>query len=477
MTALEFYELKEQPFGVTPDARYLFLTSSQNDALSSLIYGIESGCGLVALIARPGLGKTTLLYQTQNILRERARLVFLFQTISTPLDLLRALLSGLGVLDLRGNLVEMQIRLKELLAHQYRAGRRVVLVIDEAQNLEEPVLELVRMLSNFETSSDKLIQIILAGQPQLGDNIGSPELLQLRQRFSIFARLQPLTAEETTQYVTHRLRVAGYGGDRPLFTKDAFELITQGSEGIPRNINNLCFNALSLGCALKQMPIDRDTVRRVMADLDPVQMRQKFFRPPPQQQEEQRVITVKATAVHPRARRAAPVAAGWLPKARFAFVAVLVVVAAMFMGREWLGRSEAAQPAGVVAAAPTPAVSEPGLALASEPPVSATVDTPAPLVPEPQKAAADGGAGPATEGAVQAERSAELRMPPDLVLVAPGQTLLGICAKKFGSCSAQILQQIYDLNPSLSDIDHIETGQKLKIPVLAAQSIAPRTTP
>jgi type II secretory pathway predicted ATPase ExeA len=336
MTALEFYDLKEQPFGVTPDARYLFLTRIQSDALSSLIYGIESGCGLVALIAKPELGKTALLHQTQNILRERARLVFLFQTISDPLDPLRALLSGLGVRDLRGNLVELRIRLKDLLAQQYRAGRRVVLVIDEAQNLEEPVLDLACMLSNFETSSDKLIQIILAGQPQLGDNLGPPELLQLRRRFSIFARLQPLSAEETAQYVMHRLRVAGHGGDRSLFTKDALALITRA---VPRNINNLCFNALSLGCALKQMPIDRDILRQVVAILDPVRVRQEFL---------SSTTAAGATQGHYRqgyscsssAGEGCGHGAGWFPKAGYASVALLVVVVAMFVGGEWLVKAE-----------------------------------------------------------------------------------------------------------------------------------------
>src|SRR6201996_6699006 len=281
MTVLDYYRLEELPFGVTPDSRYLFLTPAHKEALNSLVYGIESGCGFVALIAEPGLGKTTLLYQTLEILRDNARIVFLFQTISTPLDLLRALLSGLGVRELRGNLVEMQITLKDLLGEQYRAGRKVVLVIDEAQNLDDSVLELVRMLSNFETASDKLIQIILAGQPQLAENIGSPELVQLRQRVSIFAKLSPFTADETTQYIAHRLRIAGYSSDMPLFTRDALALITQASEGLPRNINNLCFNALSLGAALEQKPIDREIIRQVTADLDIGQLRPRITQPQP----------------------------------------------------------------------------------------------------------------------------------------------------------------------------------------------------
>ena len=156
MMVLDYYRLEEQPFGVTPDPRYLFLTPTHKEALNSLIYGIEAGCGFVALIATPGSGKTTLIFEMLHILRDKARIVFLFQTISTPTDLLRSLLSGLGVRDLQGNLVEMQIRLRDLLTEQYRLGKRVVVVIDEAQNLDDSVLELVRMLSNFETARDKL---------------------------------------------------------------------------------------------------------------------------------------------------------------------------------------------------------------------------------------------------------------------------------------------------------------------------------
>jgi type II secretory pathway predicted ATPase ExeA len=129
---LDYYGLQEQPFGVTPDSRFLFLNSTYKEALSSIIYAIESGCGFVALIAAPGMGKTTLLFRALEVLREKSQVVFLFQTISTPLDLLRALLSGLAVRDLNGSLVEMQIRLKDLLHQKARNDKRVVLVIDEA---------------------------------------------------------------------------------------------------------------------------------------------------------------------------------------------------------------------------------------------------------------------------------------------------------------------------------------------------------
>jgi general secretion pathway protein A len=469
MTSLDYYKLQEQPFGVTPDSRYVFLTPSHKEALHSLVYGIESGCGFVALIAYPGLGKTTLLYQTLDILRDRARIVFLFQTISTPLDLLRALLSGLGVRELRTNLVEMQIMLKELLSEQYGAGRRVVLVIDEAQNLDDSVLELVRMLSNFETERDKLIQIILAGQPQLEENIGSPELVQLRQRVSIFARLKPLTPEETSLYIAHRLRTAGYSSDTPLFTKDALAIIGQVSEGIPRNINNLCFNALSLGSALQQKPIDRDILRQVISDLDLGHQRKQFSFPPPLPEEEK-----TAPAMPPMFwdQESPSVFAVWLPRVAAALLVVLAAGGALYAGHRWLGRPAAPSHASVVTpASQAPEASQPPAAVAAAPQTSMTSappgTSPAPMQPSSNASAS-------TQPAVPADPSASNASPPagsaGTVRVRPGQTLVGICTEQFGTCTPELLQQIHELNPTMKNPDHIEIGQDLRIPVLAAQS-------
>jgi general secretion pathway protein A len=466
MTALDYYKLQEQPFGVTPDSRYLFLTTSHKEALNSIVYGIESGCGFVALIANPGLGKTTLLFQTLDILRDNARIVFLFQTISTPLDLLRALLSGLGVRELRGNLVEMQITLKELLTEQYRAGRRVVLVIDEAQNLDDSVLELVRMLSNFETERDKLIQIILAGQPQLEKTMGSPELVQLRQRISIFARLKPFTSDETALYIAHRLRTAGYSFDTALFTKDALAIIAQCSEGIPRNINNLCFNALSLGSALQQKPIDRDILRQVISDLDLGPLRKKFSLPLPAEEK------VDPTAAEMFWAQESPsVFAEWLPKVAAALLVVLALGGAVFAGRQWLGRPAPSHASVVTPASQTPVASEPTAATTAAPPAAAQPSSSAsaltqPAVPaDPTPAMQTNRPGPPSLPQTSASAGSA-----GVVRVRTGQTLLGICTEQFGTCTAELLQQIHELNPSLKDPDHIEIGQDLRIPVLAAQS-------
>ncbi|MGC2516600.1 MAG: AAA family ATPase, partial [Terriglobales bacterium] len=218
---MDYYNLKEQPFGVTPDPRYLYPSPTHCEALASLSYAIRSGRGFMSLIAKPGMGKTSILFQLLSQLEGSARTVFLFRTLCSPKELLRSLLRDLGVLEDGGNAIRMQEQLNDVLLAEARQGRRVVVVIDEAQNLKDSALELVRMLSNFETTNDKLMQIILAGQPQLREKLASPHLLQLRQRMSIFARLHPFSVEETHLYVRHRLRVAGYDFKIPLFTPQA----------------------------------------------------------------------------------------------------------------------------------------------------------------------------------------------------------------------------------------------------------------
>jgi type II secretory pathway predicted ATPase ExeA len=265
---LDYYNLREQPFGVTADPRFLYLSPTHREALASLCYGIKSGRGFMSLIAKPGMGKTTILFQLLDQLKDSARTVYLFQTLCQPEDLLRGLLRDLGVSDDSGDVVHMQDQLNQVLLSEARQRRKVIVVIDEAQNLQDSALELLRMLSNFETSSDKLMQIVLGGQPQLRDKLALPHLLQLRQRMSIFARLHPFNREETHLYIENRLRVAGYNFERPLFTSSAQALIAKYSEGIPRNINNICFNALSLGWVQKQKTIEKEVVREVLNDLD-----------------------------------------------------------------------------------------------------------------------------------------------------------------------------------------------------------------
>jgi general secretion pathway protein A len=265
---LEFYGLREQPFGVTPDPRFLYLSPAHREGLASLYYGIEENRGFLALIARPGMGKTTLLFQLLERFRATARTAFLFQTQCTSREVMRFLLMEVDCeTHDHQDLVSMHEQFNRCLLREARAGRRVIIVIDEAQNLEPSVLETVRLLSDFETPKAKLLQIVLAGQPELADKLARPSLSQLRQRISLLSRLDPLSFGEMERYIEHRLRVAGYTGEG-IFTTGARKVIYELSEGIPRSINNYCFNALSLGCALRQTTVDADVLQEVMNDFD-----------------------------------------------------------------------------------------------------------------------------------------------------------------------------------------------------------------
>ncbi len=264
---LNFFGLKEQPFGVTPDPRFLYLSEAHKEALASLYYGIEANRGFIGLIAPPGMGKTTMLFHMLETFRTSARIAFLFQTHCNSREFMRLLLAELGCEEDTQDLVRMYDEFNTRLLKIAEEGNRLIVVVDEAQNLEPEVLETLRLLSNFETSKAKLMHIILAGQPALAQKLGSPGLAQLRQRVSIVQGLAPLSAGEVKNYVEHRLRIAGYRGS-PIFADDVYDSIAVATEGIPRNVNNLCFNALSLACALRKRTVDANVLREVMSDLD-----------------------------------------------------------------------------------------------------------------------------------------------------------------------------------------------------------------
>src|ERR1700733_7565030 len=202
---LDYWGLNEQPFGVTPDPRFLYLGPTHRQALAALTYGTELNRGFLTLIAKPGMGKTSLLFRYLAGLSNKARTSFLFQTLGDARDLMCYLLADLGLDGVGKDLPAMHSILNQLLMEEMRAGRRLILVIDEAQNLDERVLEFVRLLSNFETPWMKFMQIVLAGQPQLAERLVKPSMAQLRQRVSFSIRIEPLTREEINTYIGHRL--------------------------------------------------------------------------------------------------------------------------------------------------------------------------------------------------------------------------------------------------------------------------------
>ncbi len=267
MMLLDYYGLNEQPFGVTPDPRYLFFSDGHREALAAIYYAIEERRGFSALVAKPGMGKTTLLFRLLESLQESARTAFLFQAGQDSRDFLDSLVRDLGIAAKSTDLPALHDALNTMLVKEMEENRRVVVVIDEAQNLTEQMLEQVRLLSNFETPAAKMIHIVLAGQPGLADKLASPALTQLRQRVGSVAHLPALNLKEITQYVDHRLGAAGYRGPQ-LFASDALENIAAISEGIPRNINSICFQSLSLGFVYQKRQIDTAIVREVSRDLE-----------------------------------------------------------------------------------------------------------------------------------------------------------------------------------------------------------------
>src|SRR6266576_2215637 len=263
---LNFYRLRDQPFGVTPDPRYLYFSPGHREALASLFYGIETGRGFLSLVAPPGMGKTTLLFQLLRRWKGHVHSAFLFQTQCNSRELIRYLLADLGVKNDGEDIVRMHSELNDFLFRETKAGRRVVVFIDEAHNLSTPVLDTVRLLSNYEAPDKKLMQIVLTGQPELAQRLSCPELAQLRQRIAVQTQLDPLSPAEVARYVNPRLHVAGYQGHE-LFTSPALDLVARYSGGIPRLINVVCFNALSLGFAGRYNQINPDIVREAAKDV------------------------------------------------------------------------------------------------------------------------------------------------------------------------------------------------------------------
>ncbi len=250
-----FYGLREMPFSLSPDPRFLYLAESHREALAHLLYGVEQGEGFIAVTGEVGTGKTTLCRTLLQRLGSGTDVAFLFNPDLSPDDLLRAVCAEYGLEGRGPSRRELIEEINQFLLQEKRDGRRVLLIIDEAQNLSPETLEQIRMLSNLETETSKLIQIILIGQPELDALLATPSLRQLRQRISVRWRLEPLSSSGAHQYVRHRLRIAG-GAEREIFREGALREIYRRSTGIPRVINVLCDRALLAGYAAGVKEID-----------------------------------------------------------------------------------------------------------------------------------------------------------------------------------------------------------------------------
>jgi type II secretory pathway predicted ATPase ExeA/outer membrane protein OmpA-like peptidoglycan-associated protein len=274
------FGLRENPFGGTPDPRFLFHSETHREALASLINGIDCEFGFQVLVAQPGMGKTTLLFNFLERFRDAAHTAFLFQPQLEPHELLQSLLLELGVVSDDKSVRKLSEQINQVVSHAAQEHKRVIVVVDEAQNLDFAVLETLRQLSNFETARAKLMQIVLAGQPELVKKLAAPEQEQLRQRISTIGRLSPLTYNETRAYINHRLRTAGYKGSE-LFTLGAARHIWESGKGVPRKINTLCFNAMLLGFAAHAKSIDESILDEAARDLDMTSVLADIYRTEP----------------------------------------------------------------------------------------------------------------------------------------------------------------------------------------------------
>jgi general secretion pathway protein A len=260
------YGLREKPFSLTPDPRYLFLSSSHREALAHVLYGVEQGEGFIAVTGEVGTGKTTLCRTLLERLGPETEVAFVFDPLLTPDELLRAVCAEYGLEISERSPAELSDGLNKFLLDANRKGRRVVLVVDEAQNLPVATLEQIRLLSNLETSTAKLIQILLFGQPELDEMLESAELRQLRQRITVRYRLGALARGEAREYVRHRVRVAA-GCERDLFTAGALREIERRGRGIPRLVNLLADRALLAGYAEGTARVDRPQVDRAAREI------------------------------------------------------------------------------------------------------------------------------------------------------------------------------------------------------------------
>lgn len=263
-----FYALREKPFSLTSNPNFLFLSQRHRDALSSLLYGIQERLGFIEITGEVGTGKTTICRALLNQLDEKIKTAFVFNSNMTEQQLMETIVEDLGIKTEKKGRNALFAELNRFLIQQLAAGNNVVLIIDEAQNLSLRLLEQIRMISNLEAENEKLIQIVLVGQPELRDKLNSPSLRQLKQRISVRCRIEPLSREEIAQYITHRLQHAGANGNGPFFDEAAFREVFSYSAGVPRLINAVCDKALLLGFATEQRQITADMIKKSIQEIE-----------------------------------------------------------------------------------------------------------------------------------------------------------------------------------------------------------------
>jgi type II secretory pathway predicted ATPase ExeA/phage tail protein X len=470
---LDFYGLREQPFGVTPDPRFLYMTASHREALASLVYSIETKRGFSALIAEPGMGKTSLLFYLLDKIKPSARTAFLFRPDQNTKELLQSLLMDLGVEVASEDVPQMHDKLNSVLLNEMQSGKKFVWVLDEAQDLENEVLESVRLLSNFETPTSKLMHIVLAGQTALSDKLARPELVQLRQRVSTQVRLEPLSAPEVSEYIRHRTRLAGLR-QGSLFKHEAEELIARESEGIPRNINTLCFLSLSLGFVEGCKEIEPSIVEEALADYE-------SGRPKP-------VSSPPAAPAVPMAGELfdwrysspppeLPTSSGrwWAALGVFAFVVIpLLLIVLASDSRFSAGEEIVSKVTGMRLHLPDAPDTEPPSLQPPKPPEGLELQMKrgpvlGPISDDSTDVAILPHTNPSTRGrGIQAAAGKRSRLPSRVIDARGGETFSVVAFEYYGESNSEIVSQLREHNPQIRGLNPIlKRGELVVLPDLA----------
>jgi general secretion pathway protein A len=512
-----FFGFSEKPFDVTPDPKFLYLNEAYREVLASLIYGIRERRGFIAVVGEVGTGKTTLLNALLDRLNEKTNVAYIFNTDVTFEQLLDNILVELGLIKGDETVTRQQAleRLNRFAIQQLAKGYNIALIVDEAQNLDYPTMESLRLLSNLETRKLKLIQIILSGQPELDSKLNDPRLRQLAQRISLKRHIVPLNEKETYEYIQHRLAIAGCKRSS-LFDRKAKQLIWNYSEGIPRKISILCDNAFLIAYGLKKRKISEDVAAEAIKDLtwSPFSEKKEAAiplqaEPPPESPDKSPSRLTFAGVVSIIVASLILFASGlWFGKNIF-FTKTEKVPFSENLVRARVEKQPPARPENIIEPAvpkpfanAVPGEEKPGLSLKrtaraeAPPPESAMekfpepvkeaaetavrespVDTPA-VLPAPLKTA---GRDPSKKLEAQEKISDAQRpeapwkkarvgdpqkkdRPSRVALVRRGDTLYRIILRAYGDYTRQILGRVLKHNPEIGDPDKIFVGQKIELP-------------
>lgn len=429
----KFYGFSENPFDVTPDPKFFFPSESHSEALASLRYGITYRKGFILILGEAGIGKTMLIQHLINTLDAQVKTI-LFPQSQIPFEqMLKEMLIKLKLplgLETKGSMMH------ELYGHLIGCLARdetVAVIIDEAENIGLNVIEEVRLLANLETSTSKLLQIVLVGQPELREKLRSEVIRQIKQRIVITCQIKPLTEKESMQYIDHRLKIAGSGSPE-VFTDESLSLICRYAKGVPLTLNTLCNNALSIGCSLSEQRISATTVKKV--------------------RRERGILTTE---------RACILASGikrHLRKIFFIIPALVLLAMALFFGRSYVQPIFNAQK-------PNHSVTPPAFGeKASAPEVKrhdAAENVPGRPGPEVMDTVLEAPIIPASPPAVKGHSNAEIRVK-EIVEVKKGVNLYSLAYQYYKAADETLIDHILKLNPAITNPNLILISQKIKIP-------------